>query len=232
MVWFDCYQRCERSWHGVRFVRHLQAHVPGASSEGRKDGRKVGSTAPVRVNTQTGHKEIIKDPERFPLMRKMWELMLTGAYSPDKILSIANSEWGFRNRVGKPLPRSTLYYILTNPFYTGSFEYPLQSGRWFRGRHEPIVTDAEYDRVQALLGSKGNPRAVSRTFAYTGLIRCGHCRAMVTAEEKHQLICGACRYKFAHRGKDRCPRCAISIRQMLDGTTPRKPVALHYVYYH
>src|SRR5207245_4146444 len=35
------------------------------------------SSAPLgylnRVNTQTGHKEIIKDPERFPLMRKMWE---------------------------------------------------------------------------------------------------------------------------------------------------------------
>ena len=194
------------------------------------------SSAPLgylnRVNTRSGLKEIIRDPERFPIVRKMWELMLTGAYSPDKIRALVNGAWGFRNRAGQPLPRSTLYYLLTNPFYAGHFEYPLRSGRWFRGRHEPVVTEAEYDRVQALLGSKGNPRLIKRVFAYTGLIRCGFCRAMITAEEKHQLICGACRYKFVHRGKDRCPRCSTTIRQMLDGGTPRKPLALHYIYYH
>jgi len=162
----------------------------------------------------------------------MWELMLTGGYSPDKILAIANEEWGYRNRAGRPLPRSTFYYLLTNPFYAGSFEYPLGSGRWYQGKHAPMITEAEYDRVQALLGSKGNPRAVKRTFAYTGLIRCGHCRAMVTAEEKHQLICGTCRYKFVPRGKDRCPGCSTPIQQMLAGKTPTKPVTLHYVYYH
>jgi site-specific DNA recombinase len=158
--------------------------------------------------------------------------MLTGAYSPDKILAIANTDWDFRNRFGRPLARTTLYYMLTNPFYAGSFEYPLASGQWYQGKHEPMVTEAEYERVQALLGRKGNPRAVKRTFAYTGLIRCGHCGAMVTAEEKRQLICGACRYKFVPRGKDRCPSCSTPIQRMLAGKTPRRPIVLHYVYYH
>src|SRR4029077_13162612 len=34
---------------------------------------------------QTGEKIIINDPERFPLVRKMWELMLTGLYTPPQI---------------------------------------------------------------------------------------------------------------------------------------------------
>src|SRR5207249_6168679 len=118
-------------------------------------------------NRQTGHKEVIKDPDRFSLVRTIWDLMLTGASSPKKIRSIANDEWGLRSRLGRPLSRSEIYFILTNPFYTGTFEYPRGSGRWFKGKHDPMITEAEFETVQALLGTKGRPRAVSRTFAYT-----------------------------------------------------------------
>ncbi len=48
-----------------------------------------------------GEKEIIKDPERFDLVRKMFDLMLTGNYTPPKILEIATNEWGLRSRFGK-----------------------------------------------------------------------------------------------------------------------------------
>jgi len=34
------------------------------------------------------NKIIIKDPERFNLIRKMWDLMLTGSYTPPKILEL------------------------------------------------------------------------------------------------------------------------------------------------
>jgi site-specific DNA recombinase len=179
-----------------------------------------------------GQKTVVMDPERFPLVRKMWDLILSGTYSPRRILTVARDDWGFLTRAGTPLSRSGLYYLFSNPFYTGSFEYPLRSGHWFKGNHEPMITESEYDRVQTLLGSKGRPRAVSRTFAYTGLIRCGGCEAMITAEEKHQLICAVCRHKFAHRGKDHCPRCRTRIHDMLDRGTTRKPTVLHYVYYH
>jgi len=184
------------------------------------------------LNRPTGHKEVITDRERFPLVRKMWELMLTRSYSPPRILEIANHQWGFRTRAGRPLSRSAIYYLFSNPFYTGTFEYPKRSGQWFKGNHEPMITEAEYERVQARLGSKGNPRAISRLFAYTGLIRCGRCGAMITAEEKHQLMCAVCRYKFVHRGKERCPRCHARVQDMLDGKTDGKPTLLDYVYYH
>lgn len=64
---------------------------------------------------------IIPDPARFPVMRRMWEMMLTGAYTPRKILDVATGEWGFRTRQrkrigGKPLSLSAVYRIFTNPF--------------------------------------------------------------------------------------------------------------------
>jgi site-specific DNA recombinase len=180
----------------------------------------------------SGENTLVKDPERFSLLRRMWDLMLTGLYTPPQILEMANKEWRFRTRPtrkrgGTPISRATIYRIFTKPFYYGSFEYPRGSGQWYRGKHEAMVTEAEYDRVQARLGRNGNPRgSVHLTFPFTGIIRCGECGGMVTAEEKHQLICGHCRFKFAYRRRDACPRCQTPIEQM------QQPHFLQYNYYH
>ena len=183
------------------------------------------------TNKQTGENTLIIDPERFPLIRRMWDLMLTGLYTPPKILEIANQQWGFRTRPtrkmgGKPLCRSAIYQFFTKPFYFGRFEYPASSGQWYQGKHQPMITEAEYDRVQRLLGRHGNPRPQSLEFPFTGLIRCGDCNRMVTAEEKHQIMCSQCKFKFAYRQRKECPRCQTPIEQMTN------PIFLHYTYYH
>jgi len=180
----------------------------------------------------TGENTLIKDPERFPLIRKMWDLMLTGRHSAMQILDMANNEWGFRTRPtrrmgGKRLARSAIYQTFTKPFYYGRFEYPVGSGQWYQGKHEPMITQAEYDRVQTLLGRKGNPSPrLHSNFPFTGLIRCGDCGRMVTAEEKHQVMCSTCKFKFAYRSRDACPHCQTPIEKMT------KPLFLHYTYYH
>ena len=157
-----------------------------------------------------GEKEIIKDPERFDLVRKMWDLMLTGAYSPRQILKIATEEWGFRMPNGKPMALSTIYRMFSNPFYCGIFEWPKGSGNWYEGKHEPMVTKEEYDRVQALLGKKGNPRPKSKFFAFRGLIKCGECGCSITAEEKIkvQKNGNVHRYVYYHCTKKRNPNCS------------------------
>jgi len=180
----------------------------------------------------TGENTLVKDPDRFPLIRRMWDLMLTGLYTPPRIQEIANTEWGLRTRItrrlgGKPLVRSAIYKIFTKPFYYGWFEYPNGSGQWYQGKHEPMITEAEYDRVQTLLGRNGNPRPQTiHEFAFIGLIRCGDCGRAVTAEEKHQVLCSNCKFKFAYRKKDTCPRCETPIERMVN------PLFLHYTYYH
>ncbi len=60
-----------------------------------------------------------------------------------------------------------------------------------------MITPEKYDKVQILLGRKGRPRPKKYNFAFRGLIRCGECGAMVTAEEKNQIICSKCKYKFS-----------------------------------
>ncbi len=146
--------------------------------------------APLGYLNDKENKIIVKDPERFNLIRKMWDLMLTGNYTPPKILDIANNEWGFRTRKfkrigGCPLSRSGIYKIFTNLFYAGIIE---NAGVQYQGAQEPMITLEEYDRVQILLGRKGKSRPKQHEFAFTGSIRCGICGCLYTAETKKRLL--------------------------------------------
>ena len=135
---------------------------------------------------ERGNKQIYPDPDRFDLMRKIIDTMLTGLYSAPAVRKMATKEWGFRMPNGKPMGNNTIYYMLTNTAYYGTFEYPKGSGLWYKGTYEPLMTADEYDRIQIILGRKGKPRPKTHIFAFTGLMRCGECGAMITAEEKYK----------------------------------------------
>jgi DNA invertase Pin-like site-specific DNA recombinase/predicted metal-binding protein len=156
-----------------------------------------------------GEKEIIKDPERFDLVKRIFDLMLKGQ-KPPHILEIANNKWAVRMQNGKPMHKSMIYRIFTNPFYYGTFEYPKGSGNWYKGNHEPMITEEQYDRIQVLLGRKGKTRPKSHNFAFTGIIRCGECGSMITAEEKvkSQKNGNIHQYVYYHCTKRKHPNCS------------------------
>lgn len=141
--------------------------------------------APLGYLNDKDAKTIVPDPDRFPLVRRMWTLMLTGAFPPRRIWELATRQWGLRTvrrkRIGGALlSLSGVYRILTNQFYAGVLE---SEGKIFPGKHEPMVTMDQFEKVQQLLGRPGVPRK-TRSFAFTGMIRCGECGLSVTAEEK------------------------------------------------
>ena len=158
---------------------------------------------------EKGNKKIIKDEERFYLVRKMFDLILSKNYTAPQILKIATEDWGLRNRKGEEIARSTIYAILSNPFYYGEYEYPKDSGNWYQGKHDPMITMEEYDKIQFILGRSGKPRPKRHTFAFRGLIRCSECGAMVTAEEKikRQKNGNIHRYIYYHCTKRKNPNC-------------------------
>ncbi len=148
-----------------------QGWLPGLAPLGYLNDRATGT--------------IIKDPDRFPLVRKLWKLVASGAYSPSQVLKIANEQWGLRTRQtrrlgNKPIVSSAFYKILHNPFYYGVIQ---RNGELFQGAHQPMISKEEYDKVQRLLGRPDRPRPKTHQFAFTGLIRCGQCGAAITAEE-------------------------------------------------
>ena len=165
--------------------------------------------APLGYINDPETKTIVKDPIHFPLIRKMFELMLSGAYGPKEIALIARDEWGFttpkRKRVGgKPLSLSSIYHTLANPFYAGIIVW---HERTYPGKHDPVVNLDEFERVQKLLGHPSRPRPKERRFAFTGMIRCGACGLMVTAEDKVNRRYNY-HYTYYHCTKRRLdPRC-------------------------
>jgi site-specific DNA recombinase len=145
------------------------------------------------LNSKTrekGAETILTDPERFLIVRKMWDLVLTGNYSLPKVLRIATEEWGLRTiprkRLGgKSLSVSYMYKMFTNMFYAGSFMY---GGKMYIGKHEAMITMDEFDQVQILLGKKGKPRSQKHDFPFTGIMYCGECGARITASKKQKLL--------------------------------------------
>jgi len=141
--------------------------------------------APVGYLNEPKERTIVRDPDRFLLVRKMWDYLLQGM-SPIKIHRIATEEWGLRGaickgRIGAPMYLSNVYKIFLNPFYYGIIE---RKEGVFPGKHEPMITEKEYWGAQELLGRKGRSRPKTHRFAFTGLIRCGECGGAITAEEK------------------------------------------------
>lgn len=131
-------------------------------------------------------KDIIKDPERFDLVRRAVELVLSRSLRPMAALKVLNEDWGFLTRRtkrqgGKSLSRARFYEILADPFYMGIIR--LRTGETRPGAHPAMFTKEEFDQIQEILGRPGRPRNQHHDFAFTGLIRCGVCGAGVTAEE-------------------------------------------------
>jgi len=130
-----------------------------------------------------GFKIIVKDEERFDLVKRCMTEVLKGKQASQVYIE-ASTIWKLTNQHGKIISRSTFYNILTKPFYYGEYEYPKGSGNWIKGQHEPMITKEEFDLVQKALGKFGRPVAHSHTFDLTGLFRCQECGCAITCTQK------------------------------------------------
>ena len=139
---------------------------------------------------EKGSRYIEEDEVRFPLVRKMWDMLLTGAYTVPDIHKKAVEEWGLtmsatRKHPVRPPCLATVYAIFTSIFYTGHFEW---NGKRYKGSYKPMITLAEFDKAQQILGRRGKYRTVTHSFAFTGFMHCGDCDSMITAELKQKRL--------------------------------------------
>ena len=144
--------------------------------------------APIGYLNKLDDHTLIPDKEKFPLIRKLWDMVLEGM-PPEQARDVLNNKLGFRTVVrkrsgGKPLSRSGLYRLLRNPFYHGVIErkHDGKSVR-FMGAHQPMITDKEYWEVQKILG-RPVPKPQKAPFAFSGLIYCEECGGMFSPYEK------------------------------------------------
>ena len=77
---------------------------------------------------------VIIDPERGPIIRKVFEKVAYEKWSGRKVYNWLKFEINLKSNNGhKGLTLGNIYQILQNPFYYGVFEYPVKSGNFYTG---------------------------------------------------------------------------------------------------
>ena len=205
-----------------QFILDLSKNVKRGIA-GKLDRGELPGLAPTGYLNDLRTHTILPDPERFHLIRKCWDLMLTGAYSPSQILDKLNNEWGFttfkRRRLGgKPLALSGMYKIFSNPFYAGHI---LHKGERRQGKHKAMITLTEFDKVQNTLGRKGKARPQTKKSAFTGLFVCRHCGGMMTSEVQHKTTSSGNKFEYVYyhctrRKQVKCVYVSITHDELLE----------------
>lgn len=167
----------------TKFIDDLRANVK-RGNRARFERGWPNHLPPIGYLNDKTTKTIVKDPERFDLVRRMWDALLAGQ-RPREIARTASRTWGLltvrRGKIGgNPITYSSIYKTLTNPYYAGYIR--LKDGRQYLGAHEPMITPEEFERAQAILGRRGRAGPVRHDNPLAGLIRCGHCECSIVAE--------------------------------------------------
>ncbi len=154
--------------------------------------------------------ESVIDPERAPIIKQMFEKIGYDGWSGRKLHIWLRDELDSRTEHGKHISLGNLYRILENHFYYGRFEYPKNSGKWYDGAHEPIITKELFTIVQEQIKSQIlEPRSQQKEFAFTKVMTCGLCGSGITADEKFKKLKNGNVHRYVYykctRTKD--PKC-------------------------
>lgn len=153
--------------------------------------------------------ETLIDPDRGPIIRKVFEKVAYEKWSGRKVYNWLKFDLNFKTAGGnKNLTVSNIYCILENHFYYGIFEYPKNSGNWYQGKHEPLITKELFDQVQEQVKSQF-VRSEGKEFAFTKLMTCGLCGSGITADEKFKKQKNGNIHRHVYYGctKRRDPNC-------------------------
>jgi len=119
----------------------------------------------------------------------IFEKVANEKYSIRKVFRWMKEDLKFITKNNKPLTLSNIQLLLRNNFYMGMIEYPRGSGKWYPGKHEPLITKELFLKVQMQLDSnKSDVVRVDREFAFTKLMKCGMCGSGICADEKFKKL--------------------------------------------
>ena len=118
-----------------------------------------------------------------------FEAYATGHYSDADIANLLNDA-GYRTKKGRPFSKDTVRDMLQNQTYLGKVRYQQtrrNSDRsrdysapteWFDGQHEPLISQALFDRCQEVRGTRVTHRQATPKYVpylLRGLIFCYRC---------------------------------------------------------
>src|SRR3990167_8643167 len=161
-----------------QFIRDLSSNVKRGLRAKVKNG-EFPSTAPVGYLNDVRVKTIVIDRKKSKIIRAAFELYAKGNSRLEDVSNFLFDN-GVRSFGGLHFHKYRVKFILTNPFYVGLFKY---GGEIHEGRHTPIIEKRLFDKVQKVMTERGHPQKNhSNPKALCGLLHCGECGCMITAE--------------------------------------------------
>ncbi len=160
------------------------------------------------------------DEERARLVRWAFQVFASGDWTTSQLhhelvargLTTAASP----RRPSRPIGKSSVHRMLTNPYYKGSVRY---QGVTYAGAHEAIVPNEVWDQVQTVLGTHRSAADATQVHEHylKGTVFCGQCgsRLLVCNAKSSQgtiypyFVCAS-----RHAGRGDCTRQAMLIEQV------------------
>tara|TARA_B100001750_G_scaffold145115_1_gene115893 strand:+ start:2963 stop:4495 length:1533 start_codon:yes stop_codon:yes gene_type:complete len=162
---------------------------------------------------QNGRSTVILDPDRAPLVRRLFVEYAKGGISVSELSRMATN-WGLRNptKAQGKISKSQAHRMIQNPFYYGVI---IDGDDVITHQYPPLIDKATWDQCQRVReGYHKKPFAyAAKPFAFRGLVTCSHCGSAYTTEQKK----GKYNYLFCTKNKDKnCPAVRVKETDLLD----------------
>jgi hypothetical protein len=128
-----------------------------------------------------GKHTISPDPNEGPAVVTLFEMAATGNYGLNELRKAVYDSGVRSRRTKRVLVKQEVKRILSNTIYTGPF---LWKGKVYQGIHKPLISKDLFERANAAMGLKSRPKKTKHNFAFTGMVKCAHCGASLTAEKQ------------------------------------------------
>jgi len=204
-----------------QFIKDLSTDTKRGLRERRKRGYTTGVASIGYLNDlsqEPGARGWIKDRDRFLLIKQMLNYYADGIYSVKELLHKAEFEWGLttpqrKSQGGKPIARSYLYKILSNPVYAGHFYGPDGTEYDLNSSIERMISRETHEKILQRMGKTNNPRSSKNENIYAPHGECGTCKKALVMEKKRRVRCD-CGHKFSYITQDTCKRCGTRLVDM------------------
>jgi len=134
---------------------------------------------PPRMGKKTQPDE--PDPRCFKTIQKVWQMFATAGYTKADIVRLLRT-WGVYASRGGLVTGPLLDQMFKNPYYAGVVRDPW-SGQEYPGRHQAMVTQEQFIRVQQVIARRSNSQPhhrLTEPFPLRGHVRCRSCEALMT----------------------------------------------------
>lgn len=204
---------------GKQYIKDLSVNVKRGLAKKASMGYPSGLAITGFCNDKTsekGERKWIVDPERFPIVKEVFRLYLTGNWSVNKLAEYVRENLKLTTKKHKRIGGALLtiqrfHDMLKNPIYAGFFYHDEK--RYELNQSLPrIISESEHIKIKRMIEGKGISKRQTHQLAYTGYIKSPE-GDFIGQDVKHQLICD-CKHKFSYRNTESCPKCHLLVRKL------------------